>query len=178
MTLLASGLGLTALPAHAQQSNEPLEEIIILEAPLAVRYPDGRSASGVPYEVVELTRRVSYADLDLRRDSDVDTLENRIEVTATDSCQQLAEMFPLDISSDETRTCVKQAISGAMEQADTAIAMASAPSSEAGEAMRAAARAANAAERAAQAAKQAAAAARQAANEARAARKRTDNMGE
>lgn len=178
VALLASGLGMTAVTAQAQQSREPLEEIIILEAPAVVRYPEKRSPIGAPSEVVELTRRVSYADLDLGQTSDVNMLENRIDVTAKETCRDLSEMFAPYMSADETRTCERRAIADAMEQVEMAVAVATGPSAQAGNAMQAAERAAKAAERAAQAAKQAAAAAQKAAKEARAARERAENLGE
>lgn len=178
ITLLASGLGLTAATANAQQSTESLEEIVILEAPVEVRYPDANRSVGSPREAVELRRRVSYADLDLTRSADVNELEDRIDVTAEETCERLAEMFSPYMDSGETRTCVRRAVAGASDQLENAIAMATASTTRSGQAMHAATRAAHAAERAAQAAKVAAAAAQAAAKEARAARKRTENIGE
>jgi len=178
VALLASGLSMTAATAPAQQSSEPLEEIVILEAPAVIRYPEAKSPVGSPYEAVELTRRVSYADLDLSQSSDVKALENRVDVTAKETCRDLSEMFAPYMTTDQTNTCVRRAVADAMDQVDSAVAMATGPSAGAGEAKRAADRAAKAAERAAQAAEKAAAAAKKAAMKARAAREKTEQMGE
>jgi UrcA family protein len=70
--------------------------------------------------LVSLTRRVSYADLNLATNADVVELEERIEATARLACGQLAEMFPL--SDPNTPDCVREAVAGAKAQADEAVA--------------------------------------------------------
>jgi UrcA family protein len=124
LALAATGLFVKTDPAIAQQGAEPMEEIVV-EAPI-VRRQVGRSAAGAKIEVIELRRRLSYADLDLSKDADVTELKTRIETTAKESCEQLSDMFPLNPSdTSEIHRCTNQAVNGAEEQVQTAIAAAS-----------------------------------------------------
>ena len=124
LALAATGLFVKIDPAIAQQGAEPMEEIVV-EAPI-VRRQVGRSAAGAKIEVIELRRRLSYADLDLSKDADVTELKTRIETTAKESCEQLSDMFPLNPSDrSEIHRCTNQAVNGAEEQVQTAIAAAS-----------------------------------------------------
>ena len=54
----------------------------------------------MPLEVIELTRSVSYADLDLLREADVAVLEMRVESAAKMSCEELANKYPLSYSDN------------------------------------------------------------------------------
>jgi UrcA family protein len=82
--------------------------------------------TGARTEVIELRRRVSYADLELGNESDVAELETRIEAIAKDACKKLSDMFPLSPSDrDEIRRCTNQAVDGAKEEMQEAIAAAS-----------------------------------------------------
>ncbi len=128
--LCASGALVVANAALAQQEDEEreegqaqLEEMIVIEAPRVVRQQVGRSpTTGAPVELISLSRRVSYADLDLQMHADVMELERRINDTAEEACMQLAELYPL--GDTDMPTCVRQAVAGAMEQAEEAIAAA------------------------------------------------------
>jgi UrcA family protein len=124
LALAATGLFIKTDPAIAQQVTEEMEEIVV-EAPI-VRRQVGRSASGVKIEVIELRRRLSYADLDLSQHVDVTELKTRIETTAKQSCEQLSDMFPLNPSDrGEVHRCTNQAVDGTEEQVQAAIAAAS-----------------------------------------------------
>ncbi len=121
LALAATGLFIKTDPAIAQQVAEAMEEIVV-EAPI-VRRQVGRSAAGAKIEVIELRRRLSYADLDLSKDADVTELKTRIETTAKESCEQLSEMFPLSPSDrGEIHHCTNKAVNGAEEQVQAAIA--------------------------------------------------------
>ena len=130
--LLMRGLAATALfallsftwatdgTAVAQQVAGEIEEVVVIEAPI-VRSWTERGTYG-PVEVIELTRRVNYADLDLSKHADVTMLETRIETAAKEACEALSDMFPLDPSDKtEIRRCTKKAVGGTEEQVQAAI---------------------------------------------------------
>ena len=72
------------------------------------------------YYKVAMTGRVTYADLDLRKPSDVRTLQQRIRDAATELCAALGERFPA--SAPETGTCASQAVARALPGFQRAIA--------------------------------------------------------
>ena len=125
LAFAATGLVINPDPAIAQQAAEEVIEEIVVEAPI-VRRRVGRTTSGVPIEVIELRRRVSYADLDLSKYADVTELKTRIETTAKESCERLSDMFPLDPSDRlEIRRCTNEAVDSTEEEVQAAIAAAS-----------------------------------------------------
>jgi UrcA family protein len=93
-------------------------EITVI-APRLIRREVGRTASGSANEQVSLTRHVSYADLDLSRPADVQKLEKRVNDMAKVACDQLAALYPF--AAPNTPDCVRQALSGAMQQVRTAV---------------------------------------------------------
>jgi UrcA family protein len=117
------GCGVAGVAAQTARVGEPVFELTVV-APRLVRRQTARdSASGAPAELVSLTRRVSYSDLDLTRYADVRELDRRIETVAREACEQLAGVFPL--SDSNTPDCVAEAVAGAKAQAERAIAAAS-----------------------------------------------------
>ena len=105
----------------AQQVAGEMEEVVVIEAPIVRKWTE-RGRYGGKVEVIELRRRVSYADLDLAKHADVTTLETRIEDTAKESCETLSDMFPLDpMDKTEIRSCAKKAVNGTKEQVQAAI---------------------------------------------------------
>jgi UrcA family protein len=115
---LALGLLTRAEPAMAQQAAGPMEEVTVV-APRLVRHEAGRTSSGSRVELVSLTRHVSAGDLDLTRHADVLELRKRINDTAREACDYLAEMFPF--ASAQSPDCVNKAVDDAMAQAQKAI---------------------------------------------------------
>jgi UrcA family protein len=108
--------------AEAQQVAGEMEEVVVVEAPIMRSWTE-RGRYGGKVEVIELTRRVNYADLDLSKPADVTTLETRIETTAKESCEALSDMFPLDPSDNmEILSCTKKAVNGTKKQVEAAIA--------------------------------------------------------
>ena len=86
----------------------------------------GRTAAGARVEIIELRRRVSYANLDLTKHADVTELKARIETVAKESCEKLDEMFPFiePTGRDEIRRCTKRAINGTEAELQATIAAA------------------------------------------------------
>lgn len=114
-------LGFTAAQAQPARSSE--EEQVTVDGPYIVRQEKmTRSLSGMMAEqTISVSQRVSYADLDLSRQSDVDLLRWRVKTAAKDSCRQLERRFPSSIYiPDQTmHECIRDATSQAMAQVDT-----------------------------------------------------------
>lgn len=110
------------LRTQAQEPKTTLEEIIV-EAPWQIQKEVvGRTSAGGKIEQISLTRRVDYSDLDLTKYSDVQELEQRVGEVAKNSCDALAQMYPL--SNPNIQSCVDNAVQGAMAQEKQAIAAA------------------------------------------------------
>ena len=124
LALAATGLVFKTDSAIAQQATEEMEEIVV-EAPIE-RREIGRTALVSKTEIIQLRRRVSYADLDLSKYADVNEFKTRIKTTAKESCEKLDDMFPLIESwaMVEIRSCTDKAVAGAEEQVQVAIAAA------------------------------------------------------
>lgn len=116
VTLVAAGVVVASGPVLAQQTPQ-----VIIQAERTTKVV-GRSYTGAPIELVTLTRRVSYADLDLNTHAGATELEKRVNETAKDACKQLDTLYPLSESGGPS--CVKKATGDAMVQAHVAIAAA------------------------------------------------------
>ena len=123
LALAATGLVIKTDLAIAQQTAEEIMEEIVVEAPAVVRRTVTIGIGRDRYEVTELRRPVSYADLDLTLVSDVTELEGRINAAAREVCEELADMFPR-ITSPEP-SCIRNAVDSATEEMQEAIAAAS-----------------------------------------------------
>lgn len=120
LALVATGPLIAADLAVAQQASEEIEEIIVRTP---IEHHEFGRAVGVKTEIIELKRRVSFADLVLTKHADVIELDTRIEATAKESCEKLSNMFPLNRKgSAEMRRCTKNAIANAEKQKKLAIA--------------------------------------------------------
>ena len=118
LAFAATALVISTDPAVAEEANDTMEELVV-EAPFSIRQVE-RGAFGATTELIELKRHVSIADLDLSKHADVIELETRVEAVSTESCDQLSDMFPLDLPSAK-RSCIKKAIQSAEEQMQAAI---------------------------------------------------------
>ena len=119
--IIAGGFVAKIDRAVGQQNDKPTAEVEI-QAERVVRHEVGRSSSGIPIELIQLTRRVGYGDLDLKKHSDVTELERRISATAEEACKTLADDYPLVAPNNPN--CVKEATDGGMKQAEDAVKMA------------------------------------------------------
>ena len=118
--MLVSGLsGLsgawTAIAQEIPTTQQIIEEIRV-EGPRRVTRESLPFGQG---EQVSLSYNVSFADLDLRQNSDVREFEKRIETAADEICTQLEELFPL--GSPSKRDCARSATHKAMADARTVI---------------------------------------------------------
>lgn len=117
---LAVGIAADGDFARAQQA-AALQEITVV-APRLIAREAGRTAAGSKVELISLTRRVVYGDLNLSLHDDVITLEKRVSEIAKESCDTLAKMYPL--SDPSTPNCVEQATKEAKKQIDQVVAAA------------------------------------------------------
>jgi UrcA family protein len=116
-----------AQPVAAADQAAAIEEITVV-APELVRQEAGRGRHGQRIEVVSLTKKVSYADLDLTKPSDQTELRNRIRTTATAACKELdARTKPnLLYAPPGEHVCLSDATAESMKLANQVIAAANA----------------------------------------------------
>lgn len=125
-------LALTALGALAlvsssalalAQSKDPIPEVTVtVHKPVSKL---GRDVNGRPVEVVQLTREVSYADLDISTYSGARALHARIKTAATAVCEELASKYPWASEYNlPAGSCVQEAIDSATPRLNAAIASA------------------------------------------------------
>ncbi len=115
--LLTAGLCL-ASAAFADNGLKPITVTAGVMTKTVVEHSD----IGVPTELVTLTHRVSYADLDLATHSGAVALERRVEAAARTACEQLDKLYPND--EPEAARCIHQAVANASRQVHEAIAVA------------------------------------------------------
>jgi UrcA family protein len=124
-TAAAAGLALAAagLPALAAdyghdygrydngpQYVDPDNDVTVTAMPREER----DSATGIPYELVEASRVVSYADLDLNARWGVRELRARVVRAARDACEELENGIAINAPDDPP--CVSTAVRRAMYQ--------------------------------------------------------------
>jgi UrcA family protein len=80
------------------------------------------SYTGIPIEQIQLSRRVGFGDLDVSIAAGRAALDKRIDATAKEACRQLSTLYPMEQWSTDNETCVAEAISAAMAQANTILA--------------------------------------------------------
>jgi UrcA family protein len=89
-----------------------------LRAPVAARGVQkkqvGMSYTDIPIKEVSLTRKVGFRDLDLASPSGKVELDKRIKAVAKEVCNQLKTLYPLEQLDTDTRTCIADAVQGAM----------------------------------------------------------------
>jgi UrcA family protein len=79
----------------------------------------GRSAIGASIEQITLTRKVSFADLNLSTQQGAAELEKRVTDTAKAACKELDRLYPQEAASKVS--CAQEAADNAMVQARAAI---------------------------------------------------------
>lgn len=112
---LAVAVPLAACMAWGYVLAQPLEEIVVEATPI-VKESKADTASPAPgYYKVVMSSRVSYADLDLAKPTDVAKLEWRINEAATVVCDKLGKAYP--DSGPNTKECAKRAADKALAEA-------------------------------------------------------------
>lgn len=74
---------------------------------------------GIPTEEVSVTRRVSYADLDLGTYAGAMMLKQRVRKAAELSCKQIDELYPLE--QPNAPSCISDAVAAANPQVESVI---------------------------------------------------------
>ncbi len=100
-----------AQQAGKERASEAIEEVVKVEVVVTSRLVGRPNELGARIEVFELRQTVNFADLDLRLAADVDELDRRIENTAKEACEMLAEKHPIPLwDRADRQRCVKEAI--------------------------------------------------------------------
>jgi UrcA family protein len=115
----AAGLAITSGAVAAEQTNE-----IIVEAPHIERTAERAPSTGSPIDIISVTHRVSYRDIDIGTSSGAKVLEQRIKDAAKAACKEIDTLYPLKKPLQGDLTCEKAATDKAMLQARAAIAAA------------------------------------------------------
>jgi UrcA family protein len=85
---------------------------------------EGRTSSGAAVEVISLSRRVGYSDLNLATHAGAMELERRVTEAAQGACKELDKLYPLTAKVGDSPACAKKAADAAMVQVHTAVAAA------------------------------------------------------
>jgi len=115
-----------AQEVNDDQTSEVIEEVVKIgkvvkiEAAFDRRLVGRQDEFGARTEIIELKQQVSFADLDLSKDTDVIKLKSRIEYTAKEACAELAEMRPIPLwDKAEHQRCITGAIESANDDLET-----------------------------------------------------------
>ena len=106
------------------QSTGTSDQVTITASGVVKHKQVGVSYTGMPIEQLDLTRRVSYRDLNLRTAAGQEKLKHRIDYTAHEACKQLTALYPFALWRTSQADCVHTAINSAMAQLPTAVATA------------------------------------------------------
>ena len=123
---VAATAALLALWGSTACGQEVKQEVKI-EAGKMVTIKEGHSPTGIQTERVQLSRNVSFKDLDLTTPGGASELEQRIHDSADSVCKQLKEINPTNSAQNEEldhKTCVNGAVKSAMKQMKQAVASA------------------------------------------------------
>lgn len=113
-----------ACGAAVAQSTGTSGQVTITASGVVKHKQVGVSYTGMPIEQLDLTRRVSYRDLNLRTAAGQDKLKHRIDYTAREACKQLTALYPFALWRTSQADCVHRAIDSAMAEVPTAVAAA------------------------------------------------------
>jgi UrcA family protein len=118
-SLIAAALAALATVGVAQQ----LPEVkVVANKPVTAH---GHTSTGRPVEVIELSRVVNYADINVASDIGAKVLKQRVSDAAKSVCDELAKVYPTGSSAElGTGSCVTDAVKAAEPQVHAAIAAA------------------------------------------------------
>jgi UrcA family protein len=105
--------------AIATEPGAENEITILAERPVGKMV--GRTSSGIPIRLYQLSYTVSYADLDLASEAGAKELKKRVQEAATSACKDLDKLYP---QTGTDRSCAREATENSMAQADRLILLA------------------------------------------------------
>ena len=118
-SLIAAAIASMTTIAVAQQVPEVT---VVADKPVPAQ---GRTASGHPVEVVQLSRVVSYADINVASRMGAKVLEQRVADAAKAVCDELVRLYPTGSSQElGTGSCVTDTVKAAAPRVQAAIAAA------------------------------------------------------
>lgn len=123
-SVVAAAALMAALATAVAQTPPPQQEVTIHAQGHVKEARVGTSSSGIPIDQLQLSRAVSYSDLDLRGQAGQDELRDRIRHVARQTCQQLRSLYPVALWTTDYPTCVHDATEDAMAQLPAAVAAA------------------------------------------------------
>ena len=113
-----------AQQADGQEAGAAIQEVVV-EAPVLQRKVTARGPNGYTTEVVQLERHVSYADLDLSEEGDVQEFHKRIEMSAREACEALGATFRKgQKDAGDVYRCTRQAIENIEDEFESLVAAA------------------------------------------------------
>jgi UrcA family protein len=112
--LLAVAVTVAACMTWSNVLAQAVEEIVVEGSPIVEEHKV-KTPFAPGYYKVMMSSRVSYADLDLAKPTDVATLERRIKEAATVVCDKLGQAYP--DSGPNTKECAKRAADKALAEA-------------------------------------------------------------
>lgn len=118
---------LTTVPAADAQSPQATAQPAELEAVtvMAPRITYKRARGYMPVTIVEKSARVTAADLDFTRSTDIYVLEDRVRKAAAQLCEELTREYPSGQPS--TDACIRRAVNDTMAQVRETLREARAP---------------------------------------------------
>jgi UrcA family protein len=102
-----SFLGTVAMAGNSS-ANDP-QPTVTVKAPRVIHRSVG-NGGGLAVEQLSLTRKVSFADLNLDTPQGRAALHDRIRARAKQACQQLESLYPSLIWIDDVQSCVHHAM--------------------------------------------------------------------
>ena len=117
LALLAAGLCVASTAAVAQTSE------IIVEAPRVERLAE-RNNQGTPVDLISVTHRVTYGDINVGTAAGAKTLEKRVSDAAKAACAEIDRLYPLTVPEPGAPRCEKKAFDKAMVAVRAAVAAA------------------------------------------------------
>lgn len=111
--LLTALCTLPAADAQSPQATAPPTELEAITV-MAPRLTYKRERGYLPVTIVEKSARVTTADLDFTRSTDIYVLEDRVRKAAVQLCEELTREYPLGQPS--TDACVRRTVNDTMAQ--------------------------------------------------------------
>jgi UrcA family protein len=116
LALVVSGFTIVGVAAVAQELKE-----IVIETPRVERAKE-HSAEGAPIDIISVTHRVTYKDIDISTRLGAQVLETRVKDSAKAACKEIETLYPLAPAGSSD--CERTAVDKAMVQVHQAIAAA------------------------------------------------------